>query len=1149
MRLFHEIFRLIRRSPHQKAGGFVVSGGLWGRVSRLVGQFCMMAAMSSLVMSHVSQAATLVSGDIEADANWEVEGSPYLISGDVILQGGAKLRIGPGVVIHMEPDAGFTLRSGSVRALGTAENPIHVLSSKSQSAAGDWKNWTLEAGTSSDTLLEHVIFEHGSGLVIHGSAPVFNYVQIREQAGAAITIDLAASVSGIGNSASANGINGILVPAGDITGNVKWGMQGIPYYVSSGVVSVGISPRVESITPEAIVQGETTIFQISGSRLLGLSEVAFNVEGLSAQILAGGTDSKASISVSADPDALAEAVDLALLVDAGEVYVPAAFAVVTTDYKPNLSFGESEISVSRGFRKSSTVSRDAKQDISEAVRVMLTSSDPDKASVSAVVTIPAGSKDVNFTVTGHELTEGEPVLIDANATGFNSPEARLRVNVESPEFTFSGLALNRFPDAPRDDFRVCISSQYAFEDFPVDLSIVEANPAGIVAGLYAAPSGDDPVASTLIRAGNSCSDPGYVGAPVSVGSYKIRVSGTNIEPSVSALVTVRNELRELKFNMPYYVLGKGLSSPNNALSVSRYSNGNVYSEDQPLTVQLTSSNPGKVRVPATVTIPAGSSSVTFSMDGIDLTAHGERITVDAVAAGFESPTLKIAAYVVEPPTGSMVHGGVEGGTLSGGSGADVLVSGPGANLLQGAAGNDTYIFLKGDGQNTIYDGSGSDTIRFMDVKSDEIKLIKAGNGYDLQILYGESSSVTVQSHFYSSSYRMAKYEFSDGVSLTNAELFAQHPVYLPEGVNNSVSFPSDFSGTIMGSSGGNDTIRGGNGGVTIYGVAGNNALSGGNGDDILISGTGNDSLSGGSGNDTLICGLGNSTMQGGLGNDTYVFSKGCGQSTISDYQGSDTIRFMDVKSDEIVVMKVGNDLRILYGESSSVTVYYHFSNSNYRMVKYEFADGVSLTNAELFAQHPVYLPEGVNNSVSFPSDFSGTIMGSSGGNDTIRGGNGGVTIYGVAGNNALSGGNGDDILISGTGNDSLSGGSGNDTLICGLGNSTMQGGLGNDTYVFSKGCGQSTISDYQGSDTIRFMDVKSDEIVVMKVGNDLRILYGESGSVTVYYHFSNSNYRMVKYEFADGVVLLAADLLHIPFVAGVGYRPIDYILLGTGGGE
>ena len=889
----------------------------------------MMAAMSSLVMSHVSQAATLVSGDIEADANWEVEGSPYLISGDVILQGGAKLRIGPGVVIHMEPDAGFTLRSGSVRALGTAENPIHVLSSKSQSAAGDWKNWTLEAGTSSDTLLEHVIFEHGSGLVIHGSAPVFNYVQIREQAGAAITIDLAASVSGIGNSASANGINGILVPAGDITGNVKWGMQGIPYYVSSGVVSVGISPRVESITPEAIVQGETTIFQISGSRLLGLSEVAFNVEGLSAQILAGGTDSKASISVSADPDALAEAVDLALLVDAGEVYVPAAFAVVTTDYKPNLSFGESEISVSRGFRKSSTVSRDAKQDISEAVRVMLTSSDPDKASVSAVVTIPAGSKDVNFTVTGHELTEGEPVLIDANATGFNSPEARLRVNVESPEFTFSGLALNRFPDAPRDDFRVCISSQYAFEDFPVDLSIVEANPAGIVAGLYAAPSGDDPVASTLIRAGNSCSDPGYVGAPVSVGSYKIRVSGTNIEPSVSALVTVRNELRELKFNMPYYVLGKGLSSPNNALSVSRYSNGNVYSEDQPLTVQLTSSNPGKVRVPATVTIPAGSSSVTFSMDGIDLTAHGERITVDAVAAGFESPTLKIAAYVVEPPTGSMVHGGVEGGTLSGGSGADVLVSGPGANLLQGAAGNDTYIFLKGDGQNTIYDGSGSDTIRFMDVKSDEIKLIKAGNGYDLQILYGESGSVTVQSHFYSSSYQMAKYEFADEVVLTNAELFALHPVYLPEGANNSVSFPSDYSGTIMGSSSGNDTIRGGNGGVTIYGVAGNNNLYGGSGDDVLICGTGNDS------------------MQGAGGNDTYVFSKGCGQSVIYDGYGSNTIRFMDVNSDGIVVMKVGNDLQIFYGESSSVTVQYHFySNSSYQMAKYEFADGVVFVAAD-----------------------------------------------------------------------------------------------------------------------------------------------------------------------------------------------------------
>jgi hypothetical protein len=187
------------------------------------------------------------------------------------------------------------------------------------------------------------------------------------------------------------------------------------------------------------------------------------------------------------------------------------------------------------------------------------------------------------------------------------------------------------------------------------------------------------------------------------------------------------------------------------------------------------------------------------------------------------------------------------------------------------------------------------------------------------------------------------------------------------------------------------------------------------------------------------------------------------------------------------------------------------------MAKYEFADGVVLTHAELFALYPVHV---AGTTTAF-TNFSGTIMGSNG-DDVINGGNGGNTIYGVAGNNTLNGGTGNDVLIAGTGNDLL------------------QGGAGDDIYVFSKSSGHSTIFDSQGSDTVRFLDVNSDEIKLMKVGNDLQILHGGSGSVTVKSHFSSAAYQMAKYEFADGTVLSKADLLLIPFVAGVVYQLSDF---------
>jgi hypothetical protein len=292
-----------------------------------------MIVLSALMMTSGSLAQTSVSGSIAADTQWTLEGAPYIVDGDVVVQNAATLRIEPGVTVYMAQNASLAVQSGSIRAEGRAADPIRVLSDKARQegagSAGDWKHWVFTPGTSS-TLLEHVIFEHGSGLIVRGSAPVFNYVQVLNQSGPAIEVDLSASLSGIGNQASGNMLNGILVPPGDIHNNVKWGLRGIPYIVASGAVSVGASPVVSNIAPDALRQGETSTFQISGTRLQGLSKARFNVSGLSAQILPGTTDTQAAISVTADEGMAKGFADLFLLVDAGEIHISNALEVIHT---------------------------------------------------------------------------------------------------------------------------------------------------------------------------------------------------------------------------------------------------------------------------------------------------------------------------------------------------------------------------------------------------------------------------------------------------------------------------------------------------------------------------------------------------------------------------------------------------------------------------------------------------------------------------------------------------------------------------------------------------------------------------------------------------------------------------------------------------
>ena len=290
-------------------------------------------------------AQTPVSGSISSNARWTVADGPYLINGDVTIQNGAALTIDAGATVYMGANASLTVQAGSIQALGTAANPIQVLSDKARlgqnPASGDWKQWVFGPGTV-NTRLEHVEFYHGSGLAVQGSTPVFNYLNVHDQLGAAIMIDLAASPSGVGNQATGNTLNGISVPPGDITGSITWGLKGIPYVVTTGSVGVGLAPRIDRLSPNTLQQGISDTFTVYGSRLAGLGETGFDLSGLSGQVLPGGSDSAQSVRITATPETPIGSARFGAMTDAGGVALADALTVIPR--LPNLT-GVNPVSV------------------------------------------------------------------------------------------------------------------------------------------------------------------------------------------------------------------------------------------------------------------------------------------------------------------------------------------------------------------------------------------------------------------------------------------------------------------------------------------------------------------------------------------------------------------------------------------------------------------------------------------------------------------------------------------------------------------------------------------------------------------------------------------------------------------------------------
>ena len=445
-----------------------------------------------------------------------------------------------------------------------------------------------------------------------------------------------------------------------------------------------------------------------------------------------------------------------------------------------------------------------------------------------------------------------------------------------------------------------------------------------------------------------------------------------------------------------------------------------------LTVSVNESAPGAN--------DSGSVLLKSSLDGI----NGQGVENISFADGITWTMSQIAAMEFQ------VRGTANNDTLTGGSRREVFTAGRGNDTVNGNGGDDTYRYSRGDGNDTITEtanNGNADKLIFADINVANVVVLREGDDVTLQIAEtslgaGDAGSIKLVGELTSfAGQGIEKIVFADGTIWSTMDLLQRL--------------------------------------VSISGT------------------TGTDNLSGTSSSDIFSGGLGNDTMNGLGGNDTYVYARGDGNDTITEWQwygDADKLIFTNINSSDVVLSSSGTDLTLSIAESAPGA-----------------GDAGSV---KLIGTLGGTYGQGVE-SIVFAD---GTIWDAATINTKA------IALFQTAGDDTITG-------FSGT-NDMITGGHGNDT---------MNGLGGNDTYVYARGDGNDTITEWQwygDSDKLVFTNIYAGDVSLSYSGTDLTITIAESavgagdaGSVKLAGTLGGTNGQGVEnIVFADGTIWNSATI-------------------------
>ena len=393
--------------------------------------------------------------------------------------------------------------------------------------------------------------------------------------------------------------------------------------------------------------------------------------------------------------------------------------------------------------------------------------------------------------------------------------------------------------------------------------------------------------------------------------------------------------------------------------------------------------------------------------------------------------------------------------LSGGDGDDTLDGGYGNDNLAGGMGDDV---LKGaGGTDTLVGGPGAD-------------MLSGGDGIDTASYKYSSAAVRVN---------LSKIDSSTGDSMPELEGGdAEGDTIATPGDEPDIEnvIGSDYGDYLRGDDFTGNKLEGGKGddwdNRQTSDIEG--GLFGGGGDDTLAGGEGMDYLSGGAGRDDLWGGPGDDLIEGGEGDDFPLRR----DHSIPGDQGAVTpvdaalvsdgfLKAMDDLSDADALDDMGITRGGLFGGAGDDTLVggagadYIDGGSGTDTVSYaSSADGVG-------AALPVTI--NLDTGVHLRGDAVGAL-----GDDYIRNVE---NVIGSGGNDTITGNDKRNVLDGGDGNDELTGGD------------------GADTFVFKKGGGSDTVTDFDRfeNDKLDLRDFELNASRIVRVGTDGSTTIGLDG--------------------------------------------------------
>jgi len=131
---------------------------------------------------------TDVSGVISSNTTWTLANSPYIVTGNILVNEGITLTIEPGVIVKFDSDT-YIKMEGTLTAVGTINSYITFQSNASSPDKSDWEGIRIRStggstidgsqNYSSGSQLKYVKIKHADrGLYIHDTGFHLSYSEL-----------------------------------------------------------------------------------------------------------------------------------------------------------------------------------------------------------------------------------------------------------------------------------------------------------------------------------------------------------------------------------------------------------------------------------------------------------------------------------------------------------------------------------------------------------------------------------------------------------------------------------------------------------------------------------------------------------------------------------------------------------------------------------------------------------------------------------------------------------------------------------------------------------------------------------------------------------------------------------------------------------